>query len=78
MLYKASEEIVIIAMCREAVLEDFPEQVLADYIDNTWRDTAKSIFSNWLGVVYQIINVDRTKKYMDGVDPADPLAVLRK
>lgn len=82
--YLSAEAEEILAVFREqlldgeATLDDFPEQVLVGYIDNTWRDTAKSIFSNWLGVVYQIINVDRTKKYMDGVDPTDPLAILRK
>lgn len=82
--YLSAEAEEILSVFREqllegaATLDDFPEQVLVDYIDNTWRDTAKSIFSNWLGVVYQIINVDRTKKYMDGVDPTDPLAILRK
>lgn len=81
--YLSNEAVEILDVFREQLLDgsvgldDFPEQVLFEYIENTWRDTAKSIFSNWLGVVYQIINVDRTKKYMDGVDPADPLAVLK-
>ena len=40
---------------------------------NTWGDTAKSIINNWLGLVYQLTNLDRTQQFMTGVDPDDPL-----
>lgn len=69
----------------EALLEDylrhgfpaepFPYPALAELIDNTWRDTAKAIFANWLGLIYQLTHHDRTRQYMDGVDPDDPLGL---
>lgn len=31
----------------------FPEGHLEPLLDNTWRDTAKSIVNNWLGLVYE-------------------------
>jgi homoserine O-succinyltransferase len=51
----------------------FPEKTLLPYCDNTWGDTGKAIVNNWLGLVYQLTNLDRQKQFMDGVDPDDPL-----
>jgi homoserine O-succinyltransferase len=56
---------------------EFPEDVLLPYCDNTWGDTGKAIVNNWLGLVYQLTNLDRKKQFMPGVDPDDPLQ-LRK
>ncbi len=53
----------------------FPEAEVLPYIDNTWRDTAKAVFNNWLGKVYQITNQDRRLPFMDGVDPGNPLGL---
>ncbi len=53
----------------------FPELELAAEIDNTWGDTGKAIINNWLGLVYQLTNLDRTQQFMPGVDPDDPLAL---
>ncbi|MBV7434597.1 homoserine O-succinyltransferase [Cardiobacteriaceae bacterium TAE3-ERU3] len=58
-------------------MRDFPHDELAKEIDITWRDTAKAIFANWLGLVYQLTHRDRDKQFMEGVDPLDPLG-LRK
>ncbi|MBU0655064.1 MAG: homoserine O-succinyltransferase [Gammaproteobacteria bacterium] len=58
-------------------LPDFPEKLLLPMLHNTWRDTAKVFYSNWIGKVYQLTNNDRQKPFMDGVDPDDPLG-LRK
>jgi homoserine O-succinyltransferase len=55
-------------------LKPFPEQLILTDIDNTWRDTAKGVFNNWLGKIYQITNQDRRLPFMDGIDPKDPLA----
>jgi homoserine O-succinyltransferase len=44
-------------------------------VDNTWGDTAKAVFNNWLGMVYQLTNLDRHKQFMDTVDPLDPLGL---
>ena len=51
----------------------FPEQALLPFLDNTWRDTAKAVFNNWLGKIYQITNQDRRLPFMEGIDPDNPL-----
>jgi len=58
-------------------LPEFPEDRLAILVDNTWGDTAKAIFNNWLGLVYRTTNLDRHQQYMPGVDPDDPLGLRR-
>ena len=62
-------------MQRGEPLPDFDEQVFEPLLDNTWGDTAKAIVNNWLGLVYQTTNLDRTKQFMDDVDPKDPLGI---
>ena len=66
------------AHARGEALPEFPEADLAPLLDNTWRDTARAIFDNWLGLVYQLTNLDRRLPFMDGIDPAKPLASLRR
>ena len=56
----------------------FPDEALEASLDDTWGDTAKAIVNNWLGLVYQLTNLDRTRQYMEGVDPADPLGLRRR
>lgn len=56
---------------------DFPYEALAEEIDITWRDTAKGIFANWLGLIYELTNYDRRLQFMDGVDPNNPLGLVR-
>ena len=51
----------------------FPEAQLVAHADNTWGDTGKAIVNNWLGLVYQLTNLDRKQQFMPGVDPNDPL-----
>ena len=58
-----------IAKVNQAAFIEFPEKQLLVYLDNTWRDTAKAVFNNWLGKIYQITNTDRRKPFMDGVIP---------
>lgn len=58
-------------------LPDFPDAELSALVDNTWGDTGKAIVNNWLGLVYQLTNLDRGLQFMPGVDPGDPLG-LRK
>lgn len=53
----------------------FPEKELEPHLDNTWGDTGKAIFNNWLGLVYQLTNVDRKRPFEDGVDADDPLGL---
>lgn len=67
------KELVITAKDKKLSLASFPEQAILSHLDNTWRDTAKAVFNNWLGKVYQITNQDRRLPFMDGIDPKNPL-----
>jgi homoserine O-succinyltransferase len=62
------------ALWEDRVIPDFLEQEIGPELDNTWGDTAKAIIANWLGLVYQLTNLDRHKQYMEEVDPDRPLA----
>ncbi len=57
-------------------LPEFPEDAFLPWLDNTWGDTAKAIFNNWLGSVYQLTNVIRHVPFADSVDPDNPLGIL--
>lgn len=61
-------------LAEKVQLSDFPNDIILDYLDNTWRDTAKAIFSNWLGLVYRVTHVERHQLFMDGIDPKAPIA----
>jgi homoserine trans-succinylase len=54
---------------------EFPENMVLKHLDNTWRDTAKAVFNNWLGLIYQVTDQDRQKPFMDHVDPDNPLGL---
>lgn len=53
----------------------FPEAELTPMLDNTWTDTGKAVFNNWLGLVYRLTDVARGVPFMPGVDPDDPLGL---
>ncbi|HKJ54995.1 MAG TPA: homoserine O-succinyltransferase, partial [Nitriliruptoraceae bacterium] len=55
---------------------EFPEAQMTAWLDNTWRDTGKAIFNNWLGMVYRLTDVNRGVPFMAHVDPDDPMASL--
>lgn len=57
-------------------LPRFPEEEILTHLDNTWRDTAKAVFNNWLGKIYQITHQDRRIPFMEHVDPHNPLGLL--
>jgi homoserine O-succinyltransferase len=59
-------------------LPEMPERALEAELDNTWGDTAKAIVNNWLGLVYQLTNLDRKQQFMPGVDLNDPLGLVAK
>jgi len=61
------------ALWEDRPLPDFLESEIEPELDNTWGDTAKAIIANWLGLVYQLTNLDRRKQYMKGVDTDNPL-----
>ena len=60
---------------RAALPPAFPDDELQPWLDNTWTDTGKAMFNNWLGLVYQLTDTDRRRPFMAGVDPADPLGL---
>jgi len=59
-------------------LPDTLERDILPLLDNTWGDTAKAIVNNWLGLVYQLTDIDRRKLFMPHVDPDDPLGILAR
>lgn len=66
---------VMRALRQQTTPPDFPEEVVELYLDNTWGDTGKAIFNNWLGLVYRLTNLDRKRPFDDGIDPEDPLGL---
>ena len=58
-------------------IAEFPEAEITALIDNTWSDTGKAIFNNWLGLIYQLAAPERGKVFMDGIDPSNPLKLLQ-
>jgi homoserine O-succinyltransferase len=56
-------------------LREFPEALVLTHLDNTWSDTAKAVFNNWLGKIYQITHQDRRIPFMPGIDPNNPLGM---
>jgi len=54
-------------------LPELPEQLIAPQVHNTWHDTGEAVVGNWMGLVYQLTHTERSKPFMDGVDPGDPL-----
>ena len=69
----AARNLVEAALADPEVLVDVLDNEVVQHLDNTWGDTAKAITNNWLGIVYQLTNLDRKKQYMPGVDPDNPL-----
>ena len=55
------------------ILKPMPEEEIINRLENTWRDSAKAVFNNWLGQVYQITHEDRKIPFMEGIDPNNPL-----
>ena len=51
----------------------FPEDVVVRVLDNTWGDSGKAFFNNWLGWVYRLTHLNRHELFMEGVDPHNPL-----
>jgi len=53
----------------------FPEELIQSRLHNTWHDTGEAMINNWIGRVYQTTNSDRKKRFMEGIDPDDPLGI---
>ncbi len=69
---------VLAALAQGNPIPEFPEKEIEPCLDNTWRDTGRAIINNWLGLVYQLTNVDRKLPFVPGIDPVDPLGLNRK
>ncbi|MFQ6024828.1 MAG: homoserine O-succinyltransferase [Acidiferrobacterales bacterium] len=72
------KEKVVAAKANRQMPPEFPESRVKPYADNTWSDTGKAMFNNWLGLVYQLTDVDRKGLFMQGVDPNDPLNLKKR
>jgi homoserine O-succinyltransferase/O-acetyltransferase len=70
-------EEALAARARGRPLPEFPEDELAAGLHNTWTDTAKAMFHNWLGLVYRLTGARRGVPLGPGLDPQDPLALRR-
>ncbi|MBD3670685.1 MAG: homoserine O-succinyltransferase [Gammaproteobacteria bacterium] len=68
-------EQVVSAIESGSEIPEFPEKLITPGLDNTWHDTAEAVINNWIGTVYQITNIDRTKPFRITVDPNDPLGL---
>lgn len=55
--------------------EEFSEAEFETCLHNTWGDTGKAIFNNWLGLVYQMTHIDRRRPFLNGINPEDPLGL---
>ena len=54
-------------------ISQFPDKLIAEQLDNSWRDSALAVMNNWLGCVYQVTHQDRKKPFMAGINIKDPL-----
>ena len=66
---------VVDAKARGVTAPAFPDDELEPRLDNTWTDTGKAMFNNWLGLVYQLTDADRRTPLMANLDPDDPLGL---
>ncbi|HRH81409.1 MAG TPA: homoserine O-succinyltransferase [Thiobacillaceae bacterium] len=63
------------AVARGGPVPEFPEGLVSASLDNTWHDTAEAVVGNWMGCMYQVTHRERSKPFMDGLDPDDPLGL---
>jgi homoserine O-succinyltransferase len=54
---------------------EFPEHLVVPRLKNTWQDSASAVVGAWVGLVYQITNIDRHEPFMPGVDADNPLGL---
>jgi len=66
-------EAAIAAQERGEAVPAFPESAIEPLLDNTWTDTGKVIFNNWLGLVYRLTALERGRPFAPGIDPDDPV-----
>jgi homoserine O-succinyltransferase len=63
------------SLSQQSKVPEFPEHLLLKNLRNTWQDTASAVIGTWLGLIYQLTNVDRRKPFMDAVDINNPLGL---
>jgi len=63
------------SLAGQSPLPEFPEHLVVNTLKNTWQDTASAVIGTWLGLIYQVTNVDRRKPFMDEVDANNPLGL---
>ena len=73
--YRDRLEDALAADTESPELPAFPESLVVDHLDNTWRDTGAAIVGSWIGKVYQTTHQDRRLPFMDHVNPDDPLGL---
>ncbi len=56
-------------------IPEFPDYLVLGNLKNTWQDTASAVIGTWLGLIYLLTNVDRSKPFMDGIDRNNPLGL---
>lgn len=66
---------VMKALNENSDIQEFPEDLVLNNLDNTWHDTAGEVVGNWVGLVYQLTHSDRKKPFMDEVDIKNPLGL---
>jgi homoserine O-succinyltransferase len=54
---------------------EFPEHLVVPRLKNTWQDSASAVVGAWVGLVYQVTNIDRHEPFMPGVDADNPLGL---
>lgn len=63
------------SLVRQIAIPEFPEHLVLKNLKNTWQDTASAVIGTWLGLVYQVTNVDRRKPFMEKIDACNPLGL---
>lgn len=72
-ILEAHKEKILSSQSQRRTPPEFPEAQLEPLVDNTWSDTGKAMFNNWLGLIYQLTHWDRKQLFMPDVNPDDPL-----
>lgn len=73
----AAQQVIEAAVSEPELLLRVLANDVEPHLDDTWGDTAKAVINNWLGIVYQLTNLNPKKQYMPNIDPHDPLGLRR-
>jgi homoserine O-succinyltransferase len=75
-LLSAFKEEVIRAKANHLPFPPWKTDSITLLLDNTWRDTALSIYNNWLGLVYRLTHKHVDTPFMENINPNEPLKNL--